>query len=58
MTIDTVLQTMKNLMKLRDGRMKRVRHNTHGNAMVGGFACRILPTTKIGIIESKISNEK
>lgn len=57
-TIDTVLQTTKNLMKLRRGRMKRVRHNIHGNAVVGGFACRILRTTKIGIIESKTYHDK
>lgn len=56
-TIDTVLQRTKNLMKLRDGRMKRERHNTHGNAVVGGFACRILSTTKIVIIESQIYND-
>lgn len=57
-TIDTVLQTTKNLMKLRRGRMKRVRHNIHGNAVVGGFACRILRTTKIGIIESRRYHDK
>lgn len=57
-TIGTVLQTTKNSMRLREGRMKMVRHKTHGNAAAGGFACRILPTTKIRIIESKIYNDK
>ena len=52
-TIETVLQTTKSLMRERSGRMKRVRHNIHGNAVAGGFACRILPPTEVGIIESK-----
>lgn len=57
-TVDTVPQMMKNLMKLRGGRKKRVRRNTHGSALVGGFACRIMPTTKIKIIGPKIYNDR
>ena len=57
-TIGTVPQTTKNLTRLREGRMKMVRNKTHGNAAAGGFACRILPTTKIRIIESKIYNDR
>lgn len=42
-TIDTVLRTMKNLMKLRGGRMKRVRHNIRG-----GWRVRLQDSTHHG----------